>query len=117
MFTYFLFSSDPETEQSVTLFHGEDFHILLPSQDVEVTFKNRSDPRKTSVLMRGGKVIGTRVKPTLHLNYINIEAVGEGDEGLYILKDSKDASLIKQISLIVRGTEQHDTSGMLWKGR
>ncbi|XP_007550265.1 cadherin-related family member 5 isoform X2 [Poecilia formosa] len=91
-----------ETEESVTLFKGEDFHILLPSQDVEVTFKNRSDRWKTSVLMRGGKVISTRVKPTLHFNYINIEGVGEGDEGLYILKDSKDASVIKQISLIVR---------------
>ncbi|XP_027864178.1 cadherin-related family member 5 [Xiphophorus couchianus] len=91
-----------ETKESVTLFHGEDFHILLPSQDVDVTFKNRSDPRKTSVLMKGGKVIGTRAKPTLHLNYINIEAVSEGDEGMYILKDSKDDSVIKQISLIVR---------------
>lgn len=113
----FSFFSDPETKESVTLFHGEDFHILLPSQDVDVTFKNRSDPRKTSVLTKGGKVIGTRAKPTLHLNYINIEAVGEGDEGMYILKDSKDDSVIKQISLIVRGTEQHDTLGMLWKGR
>uniref|UniRef100_A0A3B5Q9F0 Si:dkeyp-77h1.4 n=1 Tax=Xiphophorus maculatus TaxID=8083 RepID=A0A3B5Q9F0_XIPMA len=82
--------SSKMTAESVTLFHGEDFHILLPSQDVDVTFKNRSDPRKTSVLMKGGKVIGTRAKPTLHLNYINIEAVGEGDEGMYILKDSKD---------------------------
>uniref|UniRef100_A0A3B3WLT3 Uncharacterized protein n=1 Tax=Poecilia mexicana TaxID=48701 RepID=A0A3B3WLT3_9TELE len=81
-----------ETEESVTLFKGEDFHILLPSQDVEVTFKNRSDRWKTSMLMRGGKVISTRVKPTLHFNYINIEGVGEGDEGLYILKDSKDAN-------------------------
>uniref|UniRef100_A0A3P9PCB4 Si:dkeyp-77h1.4 n=1 Tax=Poecilia reticulata TaxID=8081 RepID=A0A3P9PCB4_POERE len=76
--------------ESATLFQGEDFHIRLPSQDMEVTFKNRSDPRKTSVLMRGGKVISTRVKPTLDSNYINIEGVGEGDEGLYILKDSKD---------------------------
>ncbi|XP_037532132.1 uncharacterized protein si:dkeyp-77h1.4 [Nematolebias whitei] len=90
-------------EESMTLFHGEDFHILLSSHEVEVTFKNRSDPRKPPVvLMRGGKVVGSRAKPNLHLNHLIIEAVGEGDEGLYTMKNPQNPDDVKQISLIVR---------------
>lgn len=103
-------------EESMTLFHGEDFHILLSSHEVEVTFKNRSDPRKPPVvLMRGGKVVGSRAKPNLHLNHLIIEAVGEEDEGLYTMKNPQNPDDVKQISLIVRGTE-HDTLGTVWKG-
>ncbi|KAM4567470.1 uncharacterized protein V3H82_011745 isoform 1-T2 [Fundulus diaphanus] len=89
-------------EESKTLLHGEDFSIPLPQHEVEVTFRNRSDPRKTSVVMRGNRVISDRAKPTLHLNHLIIEAVGEGDEGLYTLKNLKDPNDVKQISLIVR---------------
>ncbi|KAM4736021.1 uncharacterized protein FYW61_006330 [Anableps anableps] len=91
-----------EEEESIILLHGEDFHILLPPHEVEVTFKNRSDPRKTLVLMREGRVIGSRAKSTLNLNHLIIEAVDEGDEGLYILKNLNNPNDVKQISLTVR---------------
>lgn len=100
----------------MTLFHGEDFHILLSSHEMEVTFKNRSDPRKPVVLMRGGKVVSSRAKPNLHLNHLIIESVGEGDEGLYIMKNPQNPDDVKQISLIVRGTEP-DTLGAVRKVR
>ncbi|XP_015226279.1 PREDICTED: uncharacterized protein LOC107082229 [Cyprinodon variegatus] len=91
-------------EESITLFHGEDFQIVLPPYEVELTFRNYSDPRNPSdpVLMRGGKVISSRAKHSLQLSHLIIEAVGEGDEGLYILKDSKNPKHKKEIKLIVR---------------
>ncbi|XP_061573924.1 uncharacterized protein si:dkeyp-77h1.4 [Cololabis saira] len=89
-------------ENSRTLFHGEDFHILLPSQDVEVTFKNKSDPRTPVIMMRERKVVSSRARPNLHLNHLIIEAVGEGDEGVYIMTNPNNPADVKQISLIVR---------------
>ncbi|KAM4581569.1 uncharacterized protein PAE49_006055 [Odontesthes bonariensis] len=89
-------------EESKTLFHGEDFHILLPSREVEVTFKNMSDPRKPVVLMKGGKVVSSRAKPNLHLNHLIIEAVGEGDEGEYTVKNPENPDDVRRIMLIVR---------------
>ncbi|KAM9724198.1 uncharacterized protein ACNS7B_019355 isoform 2-T2 [Menidia menidia] len=89
-------------DESKTLFHGEDFHILLPSRDLEVTFKHVSDPRKPVVLMRDGKVISSRAKPNLNLNHLIIEGVGEGDEGEYTVKNPQNPEDIKRIKLIVR---------------
>ncbi|KAM6909637.1 uncharacterized protein FYW49_011644 [Xenentodon cancila] len=91
-----------DEENSRTLFHGEDFHILLPSLDVEVTFKNKSDPRTPLLLMSGRKVVSSRAKPNLHLNHLIIEAVGEGDEGVYIMTNPENPADVKRISLIVR---------------
>lgn len=89
----------------MTLFHGEDFHILLPSLDVEVTFRNRSSPRSPDVLlMRGTTVVGTRAKLNRHLSHLVIEAVDEGDEGVYTVKNPDNPDETKRISLIVRGT-------------
>jgi len=107
LFSYTLFpdpSSNPVYEESKTLFHGEDFHILLPSREVEVTFKNISDPRKPVVLMKGGKVVNSRAKPNLHLNHLIIEGVGEGDEGEYTVKNPENPDDVRRIMLIVRGT-------------
>uniref|UniRef100_A0A3Q2PAT8 Si:dkeyp-77h1.4 n=1 Tax=Fundulus heteroclitus TaxID=8078 RepID=A0A3Q2PAT8_FUNHE len=95
-------SSDPRTEESKTLLHGEDFAIPLPRHEVEVVFKNRLGTPKELKLMRGNRVISDRAKPTLHLNHLIIEAVGEGDEGEYILKSLKDPNDVRKISLIVR---------------
>ncbi|XP_017270875.1 SH3 domain-binding protein 1 [Kryptolebias marmoratus] len=89
-------------EESVTLFHGEDFHILLSSLEIEVSFKNRSDPRKPLMLMRGRKEINSRATLNEGSSHLIIENVGEGDEGLYIVKNPKNPDDIKQYSLIVR---------------
>ncbi|XP_030605197.1 uncharacterized protein LOC115794080 isoform X1 [Archocentrus centrarchus] len=90
-------------EESIILFHGEDFHILLPSQKVEVLFQNRSTPRPKDVhLMKEGKVVHNR--PTLDRSntHLLIEAVGEGDEGVYTVKNLEKRDDVRRMSLIVR---------------
>ncbi|XP_068180553.1 uncharacterized protein si:dkeyp-77h1.4 [Antennarius striatus] len=90
-------------EQSMTLFHGEDFHIFLPSLMFEITFRNRSSPRSPDVvLMRDGIVFNGRAKLNRYLSHLVIDAVGEGDEGLYTVKNSDNPEDIRHITLIVR---------------
>ncbi|XP_039476018.1 uncharacterized protein si:dkeyp-77h1.4 isoform X2 [Oreochromis aureus] len=90
-------------EESYTLFHGEDFHILLPSKNVEVTFHNKSAPRSKDVhLMREGKVVHSRPKLDRSNTHLLIEAVGEGDEGLYTVKNLEKPDDVKRMSLTVR---------------
>uniref|UniRef100_A0A1A7X6P2 Uncharacterized protein n=1 Tax=Iconisemion striatum TaxID=60296 RepID=A0A1A7X6P2_9TELE len=91
-----------DNEEAMTLFHGENFHIVLPSLEVEVTFRNRSDPRKPLVLMKNGRVIATWAKLNQQSTHLIIGSVGEGSEGLYTVKDPKSPDDVKQISLIVR---------------
>ncbi|KAG7216957.1 hypothetical protein INR49_001611 [Caranx melampygus] len=90
-------------EDLMTLFHGEDFHIMLPSLRMEVTFQNRSAPRASDVvLMQGGTVVNNRTKLNRHLSHLIIDAVGEGDEGVYTVKNPDKPEDIKRITLIVR---------------
>ncbi|XP_005925223.1 uncharacterized protein si:dkeyp-77h1.4 [Haplochromis burtoni] len=90
-------------EESYTLFHGEDFQILLPSQNVEVTFHNKSAPRSKDVhLMREGKVVHSRPKLDRSNTHLLIEAVGEGDEGVYTVKNLEKPDDVKRMSLTVR---------------
>lgn len=98
-------SYDPVEEDSMTLFHGEDFHIMLPSLASEVTFRNRSSPRLGDMfLMRGGNVVNSRAKLNRHLSHLIIDSVGEGDEGVYTMKNPEKPEDIRRIMLIVRGT-------------
>uniref|UniRef100_I3K5M9 Si:dkeyp-77h1.4 n=1 Tax=Oreochromis niloticus TaxID=8128 RepID=I3K5M9_ORENI len=90
-------------EESYTLFHGEDFHILLRSKNVEVTFHNKSAPRSKDVhLMREGKVVHSRPKLDRSNTHLLIEAVGEGDEGVYTVKNLEKPDDVKRMSLTVR---------------
>ncbi|XP_019948547.1 uncharacterized protein [Paralichthys olivaceus] len=90
-------------EDSMTLFHGEDFHIMLPSLGLEVTFRNRSSPRSPDVvLMRDGAVINSRTKLNRHLSHLIVDAVGEEDEGVYTVKNPEKPEEIRRITLIVR---------------
>lgn len=87
------------------LFHGEDFHIFLPSLNVEVTFRNRSAPKSPSSdepLMRGGKAVSTRAQLNSLTSFLIIESVKEADEGLYTIRDPESKEDIKRIDLIVR---------------
>uniref|UniRef100_A0A3B4UNP3 Si:dkeyp-77h1.4 n=2 Tax=Seriola dumerili TaxID=41447 RepID=A0A3B4UNP3_SERDU len=87
----------------MTLFHGEDFHILLPSLMLEVTFRNRSVPRAPDVvLMQGGIVVNNRTKLNRHLSHLIVDAVGEGDEGVYMVKNPEKPEDVRRITLIVR---------------
>uniref|UniRef100_A0A3Q1G0X2 Si:dkeyp-77h1.4 n=1 Tax=Acanthochromis polyacanthus TaxID=80966 RepID=A0A3Q1G0X2_9TELE len=86
-------------QDSMTLFLGEDFHILLPSLGVEVTFRNKSGD---VVLMRGSTVISSRAKVNSQNSHLVVEAVDEGDEGLYTVKNPEDPDNVKRIFLWVR---------------
>ncbi|XP_054477576.1 uncharacterized protein si:dkeyp-77h1.4 [Anoplopoma fimbria] len=90
-------------EDSMTLFHGEDFHIMLPTLALEVMFRNRSAPRSGDVvLMREGVVVNHRAKLNRRLSHLIIDAVGEGDEGVYTMKNPEKEGEIRSITLIVR---------------
>ncbi|XP_035528494.1 cadherin-related family member 5 [Morone saxatilis] len=90
-------------EDSMTLFHGEDFHILLPSLKWEVIFQNRSNPRSGNVvLMRDEMVVNNRAKLNKQLSHLIVDAVGEGDEGVYTVKSPDNPEDIRHITLIVR---------------
>ncbi|XP_023127397.2 streptococcal surface protein B [Amphiprion ocellaris] len=86
-------------QDSMTLFLGEDFHILLPSLGVEVMFRNKSGD---VVLMRGSTMISSRARVNSYNSHLVIEAVGEGDEGLYTVKNPEDPNNVKRIFLWVR---------------
>lgn len=95
---------NPVKEDSITLLHGEDFHIMLPSLNVEVTFLNKSTPRSDKVvLFQGGRVVSSRAKVNNFLSHLIIEAVGEGDEGFYTIKYPDQQQDVITIELIVRG--------------
>lgn len=86
------------------MFLGDDFHINLPSQAVEVTFRARSAPRAPEVLlMREGSVVNSRAKLNLHLSYLILENVVEADEGVYTVKNPNMPDDVQRITLIVRG--------------
>lgn len=89
----------------MTLFHGEDFHIMLPSLGSKVMFRNRSTPWSSSlILMRGGIVVNSRAKFNSYLSHLIIDAVGEGDEGVYAIESPDKPEDIRHIVLVVRGT-------------
>lgn len=95
---------NPVEEDSITLLHGEDFHIRLPSLNAEVTFLNKSTPRSDKmVLFQGGRVVSSRAKINNFLSHLIIEAVGEGDEGFYTIKDPDKPQDAQMVELIVRG--------------
>ncbi|XP_053289223.1 uncharacterized protein si:dkeyp-77h1.4 [Pleuronectes platessa] len=90
-------------EDSMTLFHGEDFHIMLTSLELEVTFRNRSAPRSPDVvLMRDGAVVNSRAKLNRQLSHLIVDAVGEEDEGVYTVKNPEKPEEIRRITLVVR---------------
>lgn len=91
----------------MTLFNGEDFHIMLPSLGSEVTFRNRSAVRAPDViLMRGGIVVNSRAKINRYLSHLIIDAVAEGDEGVYTIKNPDKPEDIRHIVLVVRGKKK-----------
>ncbi|XP_041798242.1 uncharacterized protein si:dkeyp-77h1.4 [Chelmon rostratus] len=90
-------------EDTMTLFHGEDFHIMLPSLGLEVSFRNRSAPWLANVvLMRDGIMVNSRAKLNRHLSHLIIDSVGEGDEGVYTVKNPDKPEDVRRITLVVR---------------
>nr|XP_057908946.1 uncharacterized protein si:dkeyp-77h1.4 [Doryrhamphus excisus] len=97
-------------EETIKLFHGEDFHIMLHAHNLEVIFHNRSAPRSPDVvLMRGGQVVNNRAKFNTHFRYLIIDAVGEGEEGVYTVKNPDNPEDVRRITLIVRDCTNEQT--------
>lgn len=95
----------------MTLFHGEDFHIMLPSLETEVTFRNRSAPWLGDVvLMKGGVVPGSRARINQYGSHLVVDAVTEGDEGTYTIKNPKNPRDVRSLVLVVRGTDARRNS-------
>lgn len=80
---------------------------MLPSLDLEVTFRNRSAPRLAEVvLLRGGAVVNSRARLNLYQSHLVIDAVTEGDEGIYTIKNPDKPEDVRRKVLVVRGTER-----------
>ncbi|XP_061632786.1 uncharacterized protein si:dkeyp-77h1.4 [Phyllopteryx taeniolatus] len=95
-------------EETITLFLGEDFHILLHARGLEVTFRPAPRSREV-VLMRGGLVVGNRAKMNKHLSHLVINSLSEGDEGVYTVKNPDNPEDERTINLFVRDCYNEQT--------
>uniref|UniRef100_A0A673BVI3 Si:dkeyp-77h1.4 n=1 Tax=Sphaeramia orbicularis TaxID=375764 RepID=A0A673BVI3_9TELE len=83
---------------------------MLVSLNVDITFHNWSAQRSPDIyLLRGGKEVSSRAKLNHQLTYLIIDAVGEGDEGVYTVKNPDNPEDIKSINLIVRDCSNEQT--------
>lgn len=89
---------------SQTLFFGEDFHILVPADGADVTFRPSYGPGHEKRLMSSGKVVDLRAKLNSASSHLILENVGESDEGVYTIKSNQNPEDITHITLYVRGT-------------
>ncbi|XP_071355426.1 uncharacterized protein [Trachinotus anak] len=89
-------------EERRTAFFGEDIHIDVPDGNVaEVVFKPRTNHSVEVVLMRAGTVAYPRGRLN-SLGHLVLENVQEEDEGTYVIKNSNNPNIVKQLVLIVR---------------
>ncbi|XP_042596481.1 uncharacterized protein LOC109106493 [Cyprinus carpio] len=89
-------------EMSQTLFFGEDFHILVPADGADVTFRPSYGPGHEKRLMSSGKVVDLRAKLNSASSHLILENVGESDEGVYTIKSNQNPEDITHITLYVR---------------
>lgn len=77
---------------------------MLTSQEMEVTFRNRSAPwLGDAVLMQGEVVPSRRARVNRYRSHLVIDAVTEGDEGNYTIKNPKKPEDVRRVVLVVRG--------------
>lgn len=91
-------------EESQTLFFGEDFHILVPADGADVTFRSSIVPGREKPLMSAGKVVDVRAKLNSLSSHLILENVGESDEGVYTITSNQNPEDVTRITLYVRGT-------------
>ncbi|XP_016123241.1 uncharacterized protein [Sinocyclocheilus grahami] len=89
-------------EESQTLFFGEDFHILVPADGADVTFRPSVVPGREKPLMSSGKVVDLRAKLNSASRHLILENVGESDEGVYTITSNQNPENITHITLYVR---------------
>ncbi|XP_016379675.1 uncharacterized protein LOC107717443 [Sinocyclocheilus rhinocerous] len=89
-------------EMSQTLFFGEDFHILVPADGADVTFRPSIVPGREKPLMSAGKVVDLRAKLNSASSHLILENVGESDEGVYTVTSNQNPEDVTHITLYVR---------------
>ncbi|XP_050986293.1 uncharacterized protein si:dkeyp-77h1.4 isoform X2 [Labeo rohita] len=89
-------------EESQTLFFGEDFHILVPADGADVTFRSSIVPGREKPLMSAGKVVDVRAKLNSLSSHLILENVGESDEGVYTITSNQNPEDVTRITLYVR---------------
>uniref|UniRef100_A0A673J3L0 Uncharacterized LOC107723397 n=1 Tax=Sinocyclocheilus rhinocerous TaxID=307959 RepID=A0A673J3L0_9TELE len=89
-------------QESQTLFFGEDFHILVPADGADVTFRPSVVPGREKPLMSSGKVVDLRAKLNSASRHLILENVGESDEGVYTITSNQNPENITRITLYVR---------------
>ncbi|KAK2903216.1 hypothetical protein QQF64_009869 [Cirrhinus molitorella] len=89
-------------EESQTLFFGEDFHILVPADGADVTFRPSIVPGREKPLMSAGKVVDLRAKLNSVSSHLILENVGESDEGVYTITSNQNPEDVTRITLYVR---------------
>uniref|UniRef100_A0A3P9JVL2 Uncharacterized protein n=1 Tax=Oryzias latipes TaxID=8090 RepID=A0A3P9JVL2_ORYLA len=89
-------------EEHRTAFFGEDVHIdILSQNDSEVVFKPRTKPLLEVFIMQGGKPVNES-KVQLKFDDLVLKDVQEEDEGVYIIRSSRNASTDRHFILTVR---------------
>ncbi|XP_043117938.1 uncharacterized protein si:dkeyp-77h1.4 [Puntigrus tetrazona] len=89
-------------EMSQTLFFGEDFHIIMPADGADVTFRPSIVPGREKSLMSSGKVVDVRAKLNSASSHLILENVGESDEGVYTVTSNQNPDDVTRITLYVR---------------
>lgn len=62
------------------------------------------------VLMKGGVVLSSRARVNPYQSHLVIDAVSEGDEGIYTLKNPEKPEDVRRKVLVVRGTQRIQNS-------
>lgn len=84
-------------------FFGEDIYIDIPSGNVsEVVFTPSANQSAEVEILRAGQVVSSRGSIN-SLGHLVLEDVQEGDEGVYIVKDTSNPSAAHHLVLLVRG--------------
>ncbi len=91
-------------EMSQTLFFREDFHILVPADGADVTFRPSIVRGREKPLMSSGKVVDLRAKLNSASSHLILENVGESDEGVYTITSNQNPEDVTRITLYVRGS-------------
>ncbi|XP_058602293.1 mediator of DNA damage checkpoint protein 1 isoform X1 [Onychostoma macrolepis] len=89
-------------EMSQTLFFREDFHIPVPADGADVTFRASIARSQEKSLMSSGKVVDLRAKLNSASSHLILENVGESDEGVYTITSNQNPEDVTRITLYVR---------------
>ncbi|XP_059363687.1 uncharacterized protein LOC132102955 [Carassius carassius] len=95
-------------EKPQTLFFGEDFHILVPADGADVTFRSSVVQGREKILMSSGKVVDLRAKLNSASRHLILENVGENDEGVYTITSTRNPENVTRITLYVRDCSSED---------